>query len=324
MTTTVPTVSVVIVTYNKADTIAAAIDSVLAQTYQDLEVLVVDDGSTDETAARVKGYGDRVRYLPKTNGGTGSARNVGIANARGRFIAFLDGDDLWLPTKLEIQLAVFEREPHILAVQCSAYCVDNTLQAFEARRCDPRRDTVTDFLLFRNLPAFSSAIVVRRECFERIGGFGTDLVILSDWDMACRIAHAGILRSTPEFLVLYRHYPNNQSRNVDIHIDSGTRSLTRFFANPALAPELRKQRANVWAHFYAMLAGGYVRNHQWRQGMAWATKALRSSPRVIPYIAGMPMRRLTKLLEPRRQRSFAAAYAAGRQAAPAFTDSRSA
>ena len=309
MSVSEPTVSVVIVTYNKADTLAAAIDSVLRQSYRDVEVLVIDDGSTDHTAACVERYGDRVRYFPKANGGTGSARNLGIVNARGRFIAFLDGDDLWLPNKLEVQLAVFEREPRVLAVQCSAYCVDNALRVFEARRCDPRRDTLMNFLLFRNLPAFSSAVVVRRECFERIGGFGTDLVILSDWDMVCRIAHAGILRSTPEFLVLYRHYSNNQSRNVEIHIESGARSLTRFFANPKLEPALRSKEAHVWAYFYAMLAGGYVRNRQWREGMAWAVKALRTSPRVAPYMAGMPIRRLSKLRSLRQQKSFAEEFA---------------
>ena len=88
-----PTVSVVIVTYNKADTLPDAINSVLGQTYPDFEVLVVDDGSTDATAERVKAYGDKIRYLPKKNGGTGSARNLGIAEARGPFVAFLDGDD---------------------------------------------------------------------------------------------------------------------------------------------------------------------------------------------------------------------------------------
>lgn len=287
-----PTVSVVIVTYNKADTITAAIESVLRQTYTDYEILVVDDGSTDDTADQVRAFGSKVRYLPKKNGGTGSARNLGIGQAQGRYVAFLDGDDLWLPRKLEIQMAAFEREPAIIACQCSAHCVDNHLKLIETRSCHPAQDSLLDFLLFHNLPAFSSAVVARRDLLQRLEGFGTDLVILSDWDMACRLARVGTLRSVPEVLVLYRHYPSNQSRDVGIHIESGVRSLTRFFSDPTLDPAIRAQEAHVWARFYAMLAGGYLRNRQWRQALQWTFKALRRSYRVAPYVAGMPLRRV--------------------------------
>jgi len=300
-----PTVSVVIVTYNKADTIGPAIESVLRQTYQDFEILVVDDGSTDETAERVRAFGDRVRHLPKENGGTGSARNLGLAEARGEYVAFLDGDDLWLPRKLEVQMAAFQREPDLVAVQCSAYCVNNELEVVEWRACSPARDSLLNFLLFRNLPAFSSAVVIRRDVACRLGGFGTDLVILSDWDMACRLARTGTLRSVPEFLVLYRHYPGNQSGDVGIHLEPGVRSLTRFFAEPTLDPRIRNREPLVWARFYAMMAGGYLRNGEWGHALAWAWRALRTSPRVAGYMSGMPARRLRRLLTTHRKISFA-------------------
>jgi glycosyltransferase involved in cell wall biosynthesis len=300
-----PAVSVVIVTYNKEATVGAAIESAARQTYRDLEILVVDDGSTDRTGERVRAFGDRVRYLYKQNGGTGSARNLGIAQARGEYVAFLDGDDLWLPRKLEIQMAAFDREPGIVGVQCSAYCVNDDLEVTEQRACDPTQDSLLDFLLFHNLPAFSSAIVVRRDCIRELGGFGTDLVILSDWDMACRLARVGTLRSVPAFLVLYRHYTGNQSRDVGIHIESGVRSLTRFFSDPALDPAIRRQKAHVWARFYAMLAGGYVRNREWGQGLRWTWRAMRTSPRVAPYIAGMPVRHIGRAYALRRKMSFA-------------------
>ncbi len=290
-----PTVSVVIVTFNKSDTLAEAMESVLRQTYRDFEVLVVDDGSTDDTAQTVRPYLGRVRYLPKPNGGTGSARNLGIAQANGSIVAFLDGDDLWLPRKLEIQMAAFQREPAILAVQCSAYCVDARLQqVLEERRCHPSMDTLMDFLLFRNLPAFSSTVAIRKEVFQSIGGFGTDLVILSDWDMACRIARAGTLRSVPDPLVLYRQYPNNQSRNVGIHLEPGRRSLTRLFSDSTLDPAVRERAPEVWARFYAMMGGGYLRNREWPQAIAWTWKAFRTSPRVMPYISGLPVRSIQR------------------------------
>ena len=300
-----PTVSVVIATYNKADTLADAISSVLRQTYRDFEILVVDDGSTDDTAQRVKAYGDKIRYLPKKNGGTGSARNLGIAQARGRFVAFLDGDDLWLPRKLELQMEAFDRESNLSAVQCSAYTVDPSLRVIELRRCTPDQDTLLDFLLFRNLPAFASCVVIRKEVLKSAGGFGTHLVILSDWDMCCRLARAGRIRSLREPLVLYRQYPNNQSRSVEIHLWSGVRSLRRFFADPTLEPEIRRCQRRVWARFYAMLAGGHARNGDWGEALSWACKALRTSAAVIPYMAGMPARRIRKALTSPRRLSFA-------------------
>ena len=299
-----PVVSVVIVTYNKAETLGPAIESVLRQTYTHFEILVVDDGSTDSTADRVKAFGNRVRYLWKENGGTGSARNLGIAQAQGQYVAFLDGDDLWLERKLELQLAAFEREPGIVGTQASAFCVNEKLEVTEVRTCTPAQDTLLDFLLFHNLPAFSSTLVVRKECIRALGGFGTDLVILSDWDLACRLARAGTLRSVPEHLVLYRHYPGNQSRDVGIHIEPGVRSLKRFFLEPSLDPLIRVQERWIWARFYAMLGGGFVRNHQWREGFHWTWKAIQTSPRVLPYVAGLPIRRVHRMLSLPRGLSF--------------------
>ncbi len=299
-----PTVSVVIVTYNKADTVSAAIESVLRQTFSDLEILVVDDGSTDDTVRKVAAYGDRVRYIQKINGGTGSARNRGIAEARGKYVAFLDGDDLWLPRKLELQMEAFKREPALVAVQCGAYCVDPYLRVLETRRCSPRRDSLKEFLFFNNLPAFASTVIVRRDVFDRVGGFALDLVILSDWDMACRLARAGTLRSVPELLVLYRQYPKNQSRDVKIHVWSGVRSLRRFFKRNRPDPEILAMERQAWARFYAMIGGGCVRNRDWKSGLAWTCKALRTSPAVLPYVAGMPLRRLRRLLSADHSRSF--------------------
>lgn len=300
-----PTVSVVIVAYNKADTLAVAVESVLCQSYRDFEILVVDDGSTDGTAQVAASFGQKIRYLPKPNGGTGSARNLGIRESRGRFVAFLDGDDLWLQKKLELEMAAFDREPDNVAVQCSAYCVDSRLEVIEARRCNPSQDTLLDFLLFNNLPAFSSAVVAKRDVLLRLGGFGEDLVILSDWDMACRLARTGRLRSIPEFLVLYRHYPNNQSRSVDIHIESGEISMKRFFGDPELPPSIRAKEPLVRARFGAMLAGGYLRNRDYPQAIAWAGKALSGSWRVAPYILGMPLRRFHRRFFSPIGRSFA-------------------
>jgi glycosyltransferase involved in cell wall biosynthesis len=111
-----PTVSVIIPTYNRADCIVAAVESVLAQTFRDLEIIVVDDGSTDDTVRRLAAYGPPVRVVTKPNGGVASARNVGLRLARGRYVAWLDSDDLWLPFKLDLQLRVFREFPEVKLV----------------------------------------------------------------------------------------------------------------------------------------------------------------------------------------------------------------
>jgi glycosyltransferase involved in cell wall biosynthesis len=112
----VPTVSVIIPTYNRADLVTQAIDSVLQQTYQDFELIVVDDGSTDDTESIVRAYGDRVLYVRTQNGGTGHARNVGMEHASGRYLTFLDSDDLLYPYALEFGTRLLERFPDVSMV----------------------------------------------------------------------------------------------------------------------------------------------------------------------------------------------------------------
>ena len=300
-----PAVSVIVPAYNKGSTITAAIQSVLAQTYNDLEIIVVDDGSTDDTPSRILEIRHTIRYLHQERSGVSTARNRGIEAAEGKFVAFLDGDDLWLAQKLERQLDVFRREPKIDAVQCGAHLVNNRLEVVETRRCHPEQDTLMDFLLFRNLPGLGSTLVARHNRLEAMGGFGADLVILEDWDLACRFARSGSFRSLPECLALYRQHVGNRSRDVGIHVEPGVRSLGRLFEDPTLEREIRRCEPRIWARFYAMLAGGYFQNGQTAEAWRWARRALQRSPWVLGYFAGLPVRRLRKLLTNRQRISFA-------------------
>lgn len=117
-------VSVLIPTYNRAYIIAASIDSVLAQTYQNVEIVVVDDGSTDDTPAVLEKYGSRIRYIFQQNAGLAAARNTGLAAARGEYIAFQDSDDIWLPNKLEMQMAVMREHPELSLVWTDMTSID--------------------------------------------------------------------------------------------------------------------------------------------------------------------------------------------------------
>src|SRR5262245_31794714 len=118
-----PVVSVIIPAYNVGSYISEALESVFAQTYGDFEAIVVNDGSTDNTENRIAPYRSQIVYLPKKNGCVQSARNAGLKAARGRFIAFLDGDDMWLPRYLETMLGLIESGPGISAVYPNAYFI---------------------------------------------------------------------------------------------------------------------------------------------------------------------------------------------------------
>lgn len=299
-----PTVSVVIPAYNAAATIEAAIRSVLHQSCRDMEVIVVDDGSTDGTAERAQAFGDRVRYVRQERAGPGPARNRGVAEARGAYVALLDADDLWLPRKLEIQLSVFQREPDVDAVQCSAYLVNDALEVVEARACRPDQDTYLDILLLRNLPALCSTLLVRKRHLEAVGGFAADLTE-EVWELACRLTRHGTLRSVPEFLVLYRQHPGNRSHDMRIFVESGFRAVSRVLSDPTLPPSVRGRGAAVWARFYAMLAGGYFRNGQPLESLWWGGRALMTSPVAFGDVAGLPMRRLSRARLARKKLSFA-------------------
>ncbi len=123
-----PAVSVIIPTYNSAHFVVEAVESVLAQTWQDLEIVVIDDGSTDETAAVMTRFGPPVRYIQQRNGGVAVARNKGIRESSGKYIAFLDADDTWLPEKLEKQIELLEKDQDARACYSAYSSVSSDLQ----------------------------------------------------------------------------------------------------------------------------------------------------------------------------------------------------
>lgn len=163
------TVSVVIPLFNAVDLIRDTVGTVLSQTWKDCELIVIDDGSTDGSGAVVRGFGDRVRYYAYENGGVAKARNRGIALARGRYLALLDHDDLWAPTKLEQQVAVLERRPEVGLV--------TTGIAHLERDGTPKRDYPTGpssrfYQLFvKGFGPTPSTVMIRRTAIEQAGGF---------------------------------------------------------------------------------------------------------------------------------------------------------
>lgn len=293
--TRAPLVSVVVPAYNAERTLVATLESVLAQTLQDLEVIVVDDGSTDRTGALGAEILDpRVQVITKPNSGASAARNAGVAAAKGTYVAFLDADDLWLPEKLQKQIAFLEANPSVRAVQTGVYMVDDKLEIQSARPCSPWGDALFDVLMFKNLPAFPSSVVFERLGLEEIGGWDESLVILEDWNLAIEAARYCNLESIAEPLVLYRVHPGNRSRDLGIHVEPGNEILGRLFKDPSLPPHVRVRERHIYGRFFTMLAGGAFRNRQWLQWLRWTALALFRSPRNAKYMLAMPIRRVQR------------------------------
>ncbi len=193
-----PLVSVVIPTYNRLKVLLRAVDTALNQTYRNLEVIIVDDGSTDDTRAALAPYGDRIRYIYQKNQGASAARNYGISEAHGKYIAFLDSDDEWLPTKLEKQIELLETHPEFSFVACLATDEKRTYTGYD--------DHATQFMRFILQPFTQNMTryVVRRECFQQHGLFDTSIHGPEDWELWLRLLKNGCrFGYVPEPLMSY-------------------------------------------------------------------------------------------------------------------------
>lgn len=208
-------VSVVIPTYNGARYIREAVNSALAQKYQPLEVIVVDDGSTDNTADVLKPVIDRIRYIKKANGGPASARNAGIKEAKGEFIAFLDGDDVWESHKLTWQMPAFE-DANVGLVYADASVIDVDGKLLENNSHLVKSEGLVFENLFRKNFIPTSTVVVRKSCIEEAGYFDEDreLVSVEDYDLWLKIAARHPIRYIDMILTKYRRHPHNISTDL--------------------------------------------------------------------------------------------------------------
>jgi len=207
-------VSVIIPTYNRVIYIAVAIHSVLNQTYQNFEILVVDDGSTDETPRAVTAFeSEKIRYFYRDHQGIALSLNFGINHSRGRYIARLDSDDIFFPGKLERQVQLLEANPEVDLVYTQVY---NMTEDGEILCPYPEAHTLPSEplrTLRRFLFAPSQSIMFRRECVEKAGAFDRNFVIASDWDFLIRMAQVSKFAYINEPLVKVRKHAGMITRN---------------------------------------------------------------------------------------------------------------
>jgi glycosyltransferase involved in cell wall biosynthesis len=202
-----PLVSTVIPSYNYGRYVCEAVQSVLDQTYKPVEIIVVDDGSTDDTRSRLAAFGDAIRYIHQENNGHGSARNRGIRAATGEWIAFLDADDRWHPKKLEIQFDAARALEDVCFLGSPACGWSDELDAHP----EVRRLSIRDFLTWT--PLNSSSALVKRSCFDKIGVFDETLKGAEDRDMWMRLAAEFPTATVVSPCVSYRAHPGQTSRN---------------------------------------------------------------------------------------------------------------
>jgi len=217
-------VSVVIPVFNNGPYVADAVQSVLSQTRRPDEVLVVDDGSTDGTAEALKPFLSSIRYVYQRNRGEPAARNRGIREAKGNYIAFLDGDDLWLPRKLDIQMRHFAEHPNcgLVYSDMSTFDEKGIIDPSIARRY---RLTLPSGRIFR--PLFmrtlfgSGSVVFRRDCVEKAGYFDEELLIGSDYEMWLRFSRHFDMGAVDEPLLQYRFHSAMATRGLGLKLCNG-------------------------------------------------------------------------------------------------------
>ncbi|MBC2693931.1 MAG: glycosyltransferase [Desulfobacteraceae bacterium] len=182
-----PLVSVIIPTYNRGWILKEAIDSVLAQDFTDFELIVVDDGSTDNTHDILSSYKENIVVLRQDNKGVSSARNRGIVSASGRFIAFLDSDDLWLSQKLLTQVHFFNANPEALICQTEEIWIRNSIRVNPKKRHKKLSGNIFESSLYLCLVS-PSAVMIKRSLFEKTGMFDESLPACEDYDMWLRVS----------------------------------------------------------------------------------------------------------------------------------------
>ena len=279
-----PLVSVVIPTYNRAFCIAGAVDSALGQTHRHVEVIVVDDGSTDDTPELMEeryGSDGRVRYVRQPNQGTNVARNHGLALARGELVALLDSDDIWRKDKLERQLPLFAEDPRTGVVHSEARFVDDDGRplADYVRRV---RGVDGDVLLalFEEFFLLSSAIVLRADVVRRAGGFREDLRFGEDYDYFLRVAELCRVACVRDTLIDRVVRPGSLSRRdyaLDARNDLAT--LQRCLArNPSLMAEHGTRVRARLARYRFDLAWRLAHDGRSREAWGEAWRSLRDKP----------------------------------------------
>lgn len=234
-----PKVSVVIPAYNAASTVVRAVESALNQTYTNIEIIVVDDGSTDSTRRLLDPYTSRISYVSQNNRGRSAARNLGISHASGEYIAFLDADDWWLPEKLMRQVKFLEEDKAVGLVHTAFYFVEPNGKCHKlalAQRLDSPGAPIFEQLVMRNTIGSPTFVMVRTSVLHEVGVFDESLRGTEDWDLWLRIAAEYSVAYVAEPLACYQLHGDDPIARL-VSRNAGTdwiRIIDKLFSHPRI------------------------------------------------------------------------------------------
>lgn len=281
-----PLVSVVIPSYNYAHFVTGAVESALAQTFPDREVIVVDDGSTDDTRDRLAPFEGKIRYLHQENRGLSAARNTGIRAARGALVAFLDSDDLWHPEKLAVQARYLEGHPEV-ALLASGHLDVHTdeIGRVDWPRVDASREIAAHAVSFEELVVGSRfgscGVVARKWCFDEVGFFDETLRSAEDVDMWIRIASRFPVAKQESPLWVYRHHGTSMHKATARMELNTLKMLAKVFDGPAPSSRSTRLRRKAIAQVTIQLAYGYRDSHAYGAAFSRIVRSLLLWP--FPY-----------------------------------------
>lgn len=255
-------VSVIIPTYNAPEYLVRAVDSVLNQTYQDYEIIIVDDGSDQRTKEMLSPYMEQfpsICYIYQDNKGPAAARNRGIAASSGEYIAFLDHDDIWLPNKLEVQMKLFRDQPNVGLVYCRFKYLYEDSGIIEADRRECCSGKVLERFLRENYIPTTSLVIVRSECFSKCGGLDESLRIVDDYEFYIRIARHYEVAYSDEYLVLWRRHADSMSSAAMEMTENAIRMRRKLLLSDSLTYRQKRivrdaLKSDYWELGYRLLA----------------------------------------------------------------------
>ena len=277
MTLNPPKVSVVIPAYNSVKFLPDALESALQQTFKDIEVIIINDGSSDNTQQWVLKHNDpRITLISQQNLGKSAARNRGISHSKGEYIAFLDADDIWEPTKLEKQVNCLDAHPDVGLVYTWTALADETGLPTGRITASHSAGRVWKSLILKNILGCGSTPTIRRQCFDTVGLFSPDLPLAQDWDMWLRIAAYYDFAVIKQPLVRYRKHSGNTSIKWPLMQKCSCLVLERAFQSaPA---DYLDSYDRAYTSLYLYLGWLAIRKQSVRQAFIFWRKSQETTP----------------------------------------------
>ena len=268
-----PTVSVIIPTYNRAHVLGRSIQSVLNQTFQDFELIIVDDGSTDDTESLVNRFSSKkIKYVRhQGNQGRSVTRNTGIRLAKGDYIAFLDDDDEWMPEKLDKQMKIIGTAPPEVGVVFTKFKQYDRFGDYVPQRKLPKKEGNIFKQLLGEYFIGLQTILVKKECFDKVGLFNKRILYAQDWDLLLRISQHYQFLYIDEPLAIVYEQPEDLRLKHECNLADMQRIFEMYF------PQIKQDRNVLAKYYYRMAHLSYILGKT-RQGRVYYTKSLKAYP----------------------------------------------